>query len=666
MFKLSTLALVLASAFTCHSAFAVTTACTDTSGQNVLIGSTDSGVPNRVVDLACNNIDGLILDEQQWGSQAAFLSHVSKISFDLLKQAKISAAERAKLMSAAQTSAIGTTIKVKIIGFNDFHGYIKSREGSSSNPGAASFAYQLNALRAQNPLNAVVSAGDMIGASPLTSALFKDEPTIEVMNRIGIDFNAVGNHEFDEGKEELLRMQNGGNHPTDIYSGKGLPADLTNGEFAGAKFKFLAANVLDTTTGQTVFPGVGIKNFLGNKVAFIGMTLEGTPTIVSPSGVAGLNFGDEADTVNALVPQLKAQGIQSIVVLVHEGGFPTVSGGQCTGISGAILDIVNRLDPAVDLVISGHTHQEYSCLVNNSAGKPIRVTSAFQYARRLTDIDMVIDTKSKDVLSIAANNVPVPVPAVSNNTVPLNVSVQEVVDHYAAESAVPAARVVGTITATLSRTFSAAGESALGDVIADAQLAATASPTTGNAVIAFMNPGGIRADIPFAAAGKTDGNVTYGEAFTAQPFGNSLVTMTLTGAQIYAALEQQWGTAQPYPRILQVSNGFAYSHTFPLQLIDPLNTADGVTFTTSVRGNSYVVPNSVTLNGVPVDLAATYRVTVNSFMADGGDTFTALIGGTNRLGGAVDTDALEAYFTANPTGVAPGPQNRITKIVAPL
>jgi 5'-nucleotidase len=656
MFKLSTLALVLASAFAAP-AFA---ACPDAS-TSVTFGTYNSGVTNRAVAGTCTIDDQILDDEQQWGSQASFLSHVSTVSFNLLKAGKITATERAKLMAAAQASGIGNSIKVKIIGFNDFHGYIKSREGSSSNPGAASFAYQLNALRAQNPLNAVVSAGDMIGASPLTSALFKDEPTIEVMNRIGIDFNAVGNHEFDEGKDELLRMQNGGNHPTDIYSGKGLPADLKNNEFAGANFKFLAANVLDTSTGQTVFPGVGIKNFLGNKVAFIGMTLEGTPTIVSPSGVAGLNFGDEADTVNSLVPLLKAQGIQSIVVVVHEGGFPTVSGGQCTGISGAILDIVNRLDPAVDLVISGHTHQEYNCLVNNSAGKPIRVTSAFQYARRLTNIDMVIDTKTKDVLSITANNVAVPVPAVTNNTVPLNASVQEVVDHYAAESAVPAARVVGTITATLSRAFSTAGESALGDVIADAQLAATASPTTGNAVIAFMNPGGIRADIPFAAAGKTDGNVTYGEAFTTQPFGNSLVTMTLTGAQIYAALEQQWGTAQPFPRILQVSNGFAYSHTFPLPLDRNLNATEGVTFTTSVRGNSYVVPNSVTLNGVPVDTAATYRVTVNSFMADGGDTFTALIGGTNRLGGAVDTDALEAYFAANPTGVAPGPQNRIVK-----
>jgi len=219
------------------------------------------------------------------------------------------------------------------------------------------------------------------------------------MNRIGIDFKAVGNHEVDEGKTELLRMQNGGNHPTDPYTGKGLPADRKEGEFRGADFKFLAANVVDSATNTTLFPGVGIKSFLGIKVAFIGMTLEGTPTIVSPSGVAGLEFHDEVATVNTMIPQLKAEGIEAAVVLIHEGGFPTLEGGNCTGISGPILDIVNGLHPEVDLVISGHTHRVYNCLVNNSAGQPVRVTSAGQYAPVLSDIDMTIDTRSKDVVA---------------------------------------------------------------------------------------------------------------------------------------------------------------------------------------------------------------------------------------------------------------------------
>ncbi|MFT3735785.1 MAG: bifunctional metallophosphatase/5'-nucleotidase [Rhodocyclaceae bacterium] len=650
------LALTLAAALP-----AVSHACvTPDTSVNVTFGSYDTGVSNRAVSGACT-IDDLFSDEQAWGSQAAFIAHASTVSFELYRDKKISAVERARLMAAAQASGVGSTLKVKIIGFNDFHGYVKAREGSSSNPGVASFAYKINQLRAQNPLNAVVSAGDLIGASPLTSALFKDEPTIEAMNRIKIDFNAVGNHEFDEGKAELLRMQNGGNHPSDLFSGKGLSADLKDGAFAGAKFKFLAANVVESDTMTTIFPGVGVKDFLGNKVAFIGMTLESTPTIVSPSGVAGLTFKDEADTVNALVPQLKAQGINSIVVLIHEGGFATLSGGVCSGMSGAIVDIVNRLDPAVDLVVSGHTHQEYNCVINNSAGKPVRVTSAGQYARRLTDIDMVIDTKTKDVVSITASNIVVPVPATANNTVPLDASLQEVVDHYDALAAVPASRIVGQITATITRTQNNAGESALGDLIADAQLAATKPVGFGEAVIAFMNPGGIRADLPYSAAGKVDGNVTYGEAFTVQPFGNSLVTLTLTGAQIYALLEQQWGSAQPFPRMLQVSQGFSYTHSFPLPLDRNLDAAEGLVFTNSVRGNSYVVPGSVKINGVAIDAATSYRVTVNSFLADGGDTFTVLIGGTNRLGGAVDTDALEGFFTASPSGVTPSPLNRVTR-----
>lgn len=645
--------LALATAAACLSpALVLAQSCTiGSAAGNVLFGTADTGVPNRVLDAACLTIDDQFADEQPWGNQNAFVNHVSAVSFELQKAGKLTAAERVKLLAAAKSSGVGTTLKVKLIGFNDFHGYVKASEGSSSNPGVARFATKIAELRAANPLNAVVSAGDMIGASPLTSALFHDEPTIESMNRIGIDFNAVGNHEFDEGKAELLRMQNGGNHPTDVNSGKGLAADLDNtGHFAGAKFKFLAANVTDTASGQTLFPGVGVKDFLGNKVAFIGMTLEGTPTIVSPSGVAGLQFKDEADTVNALIPQIKAQGIESIVVLIHEGGAASGGNNGCTGVSGAIVDIVNRLDPAVDLVISGHTHAAYNCLINNKAGKPVRVTSAGQYARLLTDIDLTIDTKTRDVTAVTANNIAVP----NNATVAEAPALKEVIDHYDALSVGPRNRVIGKITATLTRTTNAAGESSLGDVIADAQLDATDDAGFGDAVIAFMNPGGIRADLPYAAAGKVDGNVTYGEAFTVQPFGNSVVTLTLTGAQIRLALEQQFvGCTQGYPangpvagqpfdRILQVSAGFAYS------------------FSASAPACSKVDPASIKLNGVTIDPSASYRVTVNSFLADGGDQFYILAAGTNRLGGAVDTDAFEAYLLARPAGVAPGAQNRIT------
>ena len=602
----------------------------------VTFGDFASAVPNRVVSASCATLDDAFADEQPWGSQAAFLSHVSSVSLGLQKAGQLSSAERTRLLTAAQASGVGTRLKVKLIAFNDFHGYIKAGEGSSSNPGVARFATRIKALKAANPLHAVVSAGDMIGASPLTSALFKDEPTIEAMNRIGIDFNAVGNHEFDEGRGELLRMQHGGNHASDAFSGKGLPQDLRDGHFAGAAFDFLAANVVDTADGKPLLPPYGVKDFLGNKVAFIGMTLEGTPTIVSPSGVAGLAFQDEADTVNALVPQLKAKGIESIVVLIHEGGLAAGGMNGCTGVSGPIVGIVNRLDPAVDLVISGHTHQAYNCLINNRAGQPVRVTSGGQYARNLTDIDLIIDTRTRDVASISATNLLTG----TGTATAEDPALTDLVAHYDALAAVPKSRVIGKITQAITRDANAAGESALGDVIADAQLAATRPAGQGEAVVAFMNPGGIRADLPFNAPA---GEVTYGDAFTVQPFGNSLVTLTLSGAQIKTLLETQFTgcNGQAQDRILQVSACFAYAYT------------------ASAACNARIA--SMTIHGVPVDPAASYRVTVNSFLADGGDGFAVLAQGTQRLGGAVDTDAFEAYLRANPAGVAPGPRDRITR-----
>ena len=601
---------------------------------NVTLGTLATAVPDR-----CGadglSVDERIADEAPWGNQAAFLAHVGSVSLALQRSGLINATERARLQIAAQQSGIGSTVKVQLISFNDFHGYIKPGEGSSANPGVARLSTRIQALKAANPLHAVVSAGDMIGASPLTSALFKDEPTIEAMNRIGIDFNAVGNHEFDEGKAELLRMQHGGNHPSDPYTGQGLPQDKrADGQFAGAKFGFLAANVVEALSNQTLFPAYGVKDFLGNKVAFIGMTLEGTPTIVSPSGVAGLNFADEADTVNALIPQLRAQGIRSIVVLIHEGGQATGGLASCTGISGAIVDIVNRLDPEVDLVISGHTHQAYNCLVNKANGQPVRVTSAGQNGRNLGDIQLTIDTRSKDVTAVSASIL------TTGTSTAEDPALTGLVAHYDALSAVPKARVIGKITAAISRSSNAAGESALGDVIADAQLAATRSAGTGAAVAAFMNPGGIRADLPFNAGGV----VTYGDAFTVQPFGNSLVTLTLTGAQIKTMLETQFANClgqTSFDRILQVSAGFSY------------------TWTAAQACGSKV--SNIAIGGVPVQPASSYRVTVNSFLADGGDGFAVLAQGTQRLGGAVDTDAFEAYLLSQPAGVAPGPQNRITR-----
>ena len=526
------------------------------------------------------------------------------------------------------------SVDIQILAVNDFHGNLQTPSGSSgrvgsTNAGGAEYlATHLANLRALNPNTVVVSAGDMIGASPLLSALFHDEPTIEAFNAMGLDFNAVGNHEFDEGVQELIRMQEGGCHPVD--------GCLDNDDFAGAEFRFLAANVVWKKNLKPIFPAFKIRAFNGVQVAFIGMTLEGTPSIVSPSGISQVKFLDEADTVNALIPQLRQRGIETIVVLIHEGANQSPAPGEinaCQSLSGPIVDIVNRMDDAVDVVITGHTHQPYNCTLDGKL-----VTSAYSFGRLVTKVDLTVDRASRDVISKVADN------RIVTRDVPMDPQQTALIAKYNGIAAPIANRVIGQVTQTITRTSNAAGESALGDVIADAQLYATKDPGFGDAVVAFMNPGGIRADLTYASSvGEGDGNVTYGEMFTVQPFGNSLVTMTLTGAQIETLLEQQFPGCtnnQAPNRVLQVSNGLTYRWSQSAPACDKVD------------------PASIFLNGVMIVPTASYRVTVNSFLADGGDNFLVLKEGTNRLGGEVDTDAFEKYFQAS-SPVAPGPQDRI-------
>jgi 5'-nucleotidase len=529
-------------------------------------------------------------------------------------------------------------VNVQLLAVNDFHGNLEPPAGSSGRVvlpdgttvdagGAAYLSQLLTTKRAENKNTVTVSAGDLIGASPLLSAAFHDEPTIEAFNEMKLDFNAVGNHEFDEGTTELVRMQRGGCHPVDGCDG--------GHRFDGAEFRFLAANVVSKKTGLPLFAPFAIKQFDGVKVGFIGMTLEGTPSIVTPSGIANYRFLDEADTANKYVKLLKLLGVETIVVLLHEGATQTPSPGQingCSGLSGPVVDIEARMSDEVDVIISGHTHQPYNCMLGSTL-----VTSAYSFGRVLTEVELTIDPKTRDVVTKTANN------NVAVRTVTPDPTISALIASYNGVIAPIRDRVIGSITADIVRTNNAAGESPLGDVIADAQLAATIP--TAQAVIALMNPGGIRADLVFAQTlpgGEDPGEVTYGESFTVQPFGNNLVTMTYTGAQLDAILEQQFvGCAGPSNRILQVSAGFTY------------------TWSASAAACSKV--SNVALNGVPTSDTATYRVTMNSFLADGGDSFSAFLAGTNRVGGVVDTDALEAYFVAN-SPVAPGPQNRITQV----
>jgi 5'-nucleotidase len=541
------------------------------------------------------------------------------------------------LLLLLPSAAAARDVDVQLLGLNDFHGHLESTTPGTIAPdpasprvpagGAEYLATHVRAKAAENRNTLVVSAGDLIGASPLLSALFHDEPTIEAMNRIGLDLNSVGNHEFDEGAAELLRMQRGGCHPVDgCLDGTG---------FGGAHFRFLAANVVRADSGKTLFPPYAIRKFGGIKVGFIGMTLEGTPDIVSPSGVAGLDFLDEAETANRYARELRRKhGVRAIVVLLHEGGVQSATGGinTCDGISGPIVDIVNRTTKAVDLFMTGHTHAAYNCVID---GRP--VTSASSFGRLLTDIDLKLDRHSRDVVEVAANNV-----IVTQNVFKAD-DITQLIDRYTAIAAPLRDRVIGRVSADITRTPDDSGENAAGDLIADAQLAATSAAGTGAAVAAFMNPGGVRSDI-------AAGDVTFGEAFTVQPFGNSLVTLTLTGAQLLEVLKQQW-CSQDAARVLLPSAGVHYTYSA---------SAAAALVRQPCAGAANPV-TGLTIGGAAVDPAASYRVTVNSFLADGGDKFTVLREGTDRLGGSVDTDALEAYLAPSLTGtpIAPPALDRI-------
>jgi 5'-nucleotidase len=521
-------------------------------------------------------------------------------------------------------------VDLRILAINDFHGNLKPPPGgipitnhvkriTVPAGGSETMASLVKQLREGHKNTIFVAAGDLIGASPLLSAMFHDEPTIESLSMMGLAISSVGNHEFDEGKDELLRMQNGGCHPVDKCRGPH--------PFEGANFHYLAASTVDTRTGRTVFPPYEIREFDGIPVAFIGLTLKGTADIISPAASNGLEFRDEAETVNALIPELKARGIEAIVVLIHEGGFPTGGYNECPDISGAIVDIVKKFDRAVDVVISGHTHKAYVCNIDGRL-----VTSADKYGTLVTAIDVKLDPLSRDIVSAGANNHIVWIGAL-----PKDRAQTELIDAYEKLAAPIANRPAGVVTETLSRVPNTAGESALGDVIADAQLAATRDEANGGAVVAFTNPGGIRTDINK----REDGAVSYADIFASQPFRNQLVTLTMTGAEIKAMLEQQ-SFDPKRQRILPVSKGFSYSW-------DPAK-GDG----------ERVIAASMKLNDQLIEPSASYRVTVNNYLALGGDGFTVLKQGLRPQFGVFDDEALFAYFQKS-SPITPPATNRISQ-----
>jgi 5'-nucleotidase len=540
------------------------------------------------------------------------------------------------LLSAASACAQTSNepVDVTLLAINDFHGNLRPAPGGISidDPadktrkitlpagGAEHMATLVKQLRAGKKNTAFVAAGDLIGASPFLSALFHDEPTIEALSMMGLEIASVGNHEFDEGRDELLRMQHGGCHPLDGCKGPH--------PFAGATFRYLAASTIDTKTGKPLLPPYEIRSFEGIPVAFIGLTLKGTPNLVAPPGIAGLEFRDEAETVNALVPELRTKGVEAIVVLIHEGGLPTGDYNECPGISGPIVDIVKKFDKAVDVVISGHTHRAYTCEIDGRL-----VTSGDKYGTLITTIDLQLDRATRNITRAKASNV------IVHTSIPADTAQTALLAAYDRVAAPIAARPAGTITETLSRMPNMqTGESPLGNVIADAHLAATSAQDRGRAVIAFTNPGGIRGDI----IKKPDADISYGDVFAAQPFRNQLVTLSLTGAQIKAMLEQQWRDPKR-PRILQVSKGFSY------------------TWDNAGTDGNRIVADSMKLGATMIDPTAAYRVTVNNFLAVGGDGFTVLKDGSDSIIGVYDVDALGNYLRDN-SPVAPGPLDRISRV----
>jgi len=515
--------------------------------------------------------------------------------------------------------------------------------------GIAYLATWIKTLRTQNSNTLTVGAGDMIGASPLVSALFHDEPTIESLNSLGMDVSGVGNHEFDEGVTELLRMQNGGCGPVDSCQAL---------EFEGAEFQYLAANVFYMGTDETILPPYKIETVDGKKIAFIGLTLEGTPTIVTPSAVAGLEFKPEVATVNALVQTLASQQkVKAFVVLLHQGGSQTIPApvfpgpenqpdawmdvNKCVNFNGPeITSIANGLDDRIKVVVSAHTHQPYVCTIDGKL-----VTSAASFGRVVTSIDLELNPAGVVTQASAVNHI------VTQDVAP-DPETSAILKTYEDLSAPLANRIVGSITGDILSARgtpngqNAAGEQPMGDVIADAMLERTAPADFGGAVAAFMNSGGVRASLLFAKSGieTVDGQVTYAEAFTVQPFGNTLVVKTCTGQQLYDVLNQQFNNpAVGSNRIMLPSANVDYHWTTaggtPHVVDGTLSFDDGATF---------------------VNKAASYRVVMNNFMADGGDGYTVFRACTDPLGGDVDLDAFTAYLDAHKP-VAPPALDRIHK-----
>ena len=512
-------------------------------------------------------------------------------------------------------------LKVKILAVNDFHGQLSPlTDDTGQQVGGAAYltAYIKRAQAGMEDATVIVDAGDHVGASPANSALLMDEPSIMVLNTLANPHcvankmdrqcnivGILGNHEFDKGVRELKRKMEGGRYesrPEDH-----VKAPYLKDPYPGARYPVVCANVVETPTGKTLVPPYVIKSVRGVPIAFIGAVLKGTKRIVMPAFVAGLEFKDEAESINSYIPEIKAQGVHAIVAVVHQG--------DQNGQDPMMADIVKKLDPAVDVVISAHTHKGYARMLRNSAGKEVLVTQAWSYSTAIADITMEINPTTGEIVAKWANI------ATVNSGVAPDPEVQKIVEDADDMVRKVVSEKEGQAATDITTRATDAGESPLGDLIADALRTAREGID-----FAFVNSGGIRAKL-------LKGPVTWGRLFDTQPFGNRLVTMSMTGQQIYELLEEQWSDRMR-PNILQVS---------------------GLTYQWKSGGGGkrrIVVNGSVRKDGVPIDRSASYTVATNDYLATGGDGFWGFTKGTSRQGAdgpPVDVvDVLAAYVRSLP------------------
>ncbi len=526
---------------------------------------------------------------------------------------------------------------VRLLAFNDFHGQISAGKLVSGRPvgSAAVMASYFKEAAADTFVDRtfIVHAGDHVGASPPSSALLQDEPAISFLNRVGNKFctekwrenplcNVVGtpgNHEFDEGKNEAARLHFGGNH---------VKGPFLENPWRGANYPMISSNVVWKGTNKTVIPGYNIKLVKGIPIGFIGAVLKETPSIVTPSGVAGLDFLDEAESINKQVTKLKQLGVRAMVVAIHQGGSQPSHGeptqDSSAPVTGVIQSIIDNLSDEIDVVVTGHTHQFTNAFLKNKNGKVMLVTQSFSASTAFGQIDLQLDRKTRDVVGMTGKIMTTW--ADQGPGLTPDPAVRAMVDQAEALVAPLVNREVGTAAQAILRAQNAAGESALGNLIADAQRSSV------NADFAFMNPGGIRADM-------NAGIITWGALFTIQPFANDVVSMRLTGAQVYELLNQQW-VGQTSPRMMQIS-GLTYSWD------NALPTGSKVT--------------EVRRGGALIGMADLFTIACNSFMASGGDNFTVLRNGIDRVVGPVDLDALVTFVTNHSQPIDYAIEGRITR-----